>query len=281
MGCASGCGVVDDPDSPPSEFSEPSPPTSPVKLISAQSPSARPRSSAHVFQLRMPLANPLQLRVELLIRQLRARLLHLHVLIAVDGELRQHFKHGLERERLAFVQLQIGDLGLRYRPQALLRNRLAKVLGHQRLHHVLAQRACEARPQHALRNLARTEARNPRQLLILLQHRAEGLADLIGRRFHLHLARALRIQCRLLRKRVGFVLWSGFVFMSFMSVFRGFRFRSSGGVQLSRLCCQGVPSGAAFPTRLCQCARCAGREGSGEVSRSMRPAAVGVRGKSR
>ena len=45
----------------------------------------------------MSLANAIQLGVELLLGQLCVRLLHLHVLIAIQREPRQHLKDGLER----------------------------------------------------------------------------------------------------------------------------------------------------------------------------------------
>ena len=108
------------------------------------------------------ITNARQLSIDLGIGQFGGRLLHLHVLIAVDGELRKHFEGGFEAQRLALLEIDFGHLRLRDGLEVPLGDGGAEVFRQNGFHHVLANLLGEAAADQRLRNFARTEARDAR-----------------------------------------------------------------------------------------------------------------------
>ena len=99
-------------------------------------------------------------------------LLQLDVLVAVDRELRQHFKAALKCSGLAIFQLNVRDLRLRDRLEVCFS--IAAGTGRaESLDHVLANGVGETGTNQRLGHLAGAEAGNARDLLVALDDLAK------------------------------------------------------------------------------------------------------------
>ncbi len=96
------------------------------------------------------------------------RFLGAQLLVALDFDLGHHFKAGLEAQRFVVLQMQIGDLRLGNRDQALLVGLFAEVARHQGLDHVALQVFGKTLFDDGGGDMSATEAGNTRQLLIFL-----------------------------------------------------------------------------------------------------------------
>jgi hypothetical protein len=68
---------------------------------------------------------------------------HLDVLVASKFNRRDHFELGLEAQRLAIVEVDIGNVGPADDIQVLRVDLLLQVLGNQAFHHLFPNFACE------------------------------------------------------------------------------------------------------------------------------------------
>ena len=88
--------------------------------------------------------------------------------------LRQDLERRLEFQGLAFVDVQVGNPGLRHRRQMLLLGFFAEIAGNQGVDNLALDVLSKALANDGGRNLAFAEAGNARQLLIAVHH-AVGL----------------------------------------------------------------------------------------------------------
>ena len=124
------------------------------------------------------------------------RLLHLHILITVDGEIRKHFEGGFETQRFALLEINVGHLGLRDGLELLLGDSSAEVAGQNSFHHILANLLSESAADERLRNLSRTEAWDARHLFVSLGDCLKIASDFFGGDFDFNFPGAVRIQGR-------------------------------------------------------------------------------------
>src|SRR5208282_1086134 len=90
------------------------------------------------------------------------------IFVALDLNLGQNFEAGLESQRLAVVDVKIGDARLRNWNQALLLSFPAKVLGDEGFDHVVLETIAETLADDRGGNVPGAKARQPRTLLIAL-----------------------------------------------------------------------------------------------------------------
>jgi hypothetical protein len=126
----------------------------------------------------------------------RRRLLHLHVLVAVNREVGKHFEGCFEAQRLAVFELDFGHLRLRDGLQLLLGDRGAEVLREHCFHHILANLFGEAAADKRLRNLARTEARDARHLFVSFGNCLKIAGHFVRGNFNFNFSGAFRVQGR-------------------------------------------------------------------------------------
>ena len=124
------------------------------------------------------------------------RLLYLHLLVAVDGEVRKHFKGSFEAQRFAFLEFDVGYLGLRDRLELLLGDGSAKVAGQHSFHHVLANLLRKTAADERFRNLARTKTRDACQLFVSFGDRLKIASHFFRGNFNVNFPGALWVQSR-------------------------------------------------------------------------------------
>ena len=89
-------------------------------------------------------------------------------LVALDLDLGHHFKTGFEAQGFVVLQVEVGDLWLRHRDQALLVGLFAEVARDQGLDHVALQVLGKTLADDGGGHVPAAEARDTRQLLIFL-----------------------------------------------------------------------------------------------------------------
>ena len=95
------------------------------------------------------------------------------VIVGREFEFGQDLEGRFEFQRLAFVDVKVGNPGLRNRSQVLFLGFFAEVAGNQRVDDLALNIVSETLANHRGRNLAFAEARHARQLLIAV-HDAFG-----------------------------------------------------------------------------------------------------------
>jgi len=107
--------------------------------------------------------------------------------VAFEFDLRST-QGGLEAQRLAIVQVQIGDPRLRYWMQAQPLSLQSRRARDQGLDHVGLDLFRKTLANDRRRNVAAPEARNARHLLIFLDQRIGFAGDMLDRNLNLNLA---------------------------------------------------------------------------------------------
>ena len=116
----------------------------------------------------MLLANAGQRLLDFLVGDHDLGLFRAQFLVALNLDFGHHFKRGLEAQRLVVLQMQIGDLRLRYRNQSLLVGLFAEIARDQRFDHVALQVLGKTLTDDGGGHMSAAEAGNARQLLIFL-----------------------------------------------------------------------------------------------------------------
>src|SRR5271157_760627 len=160
---------------------------------------------------RLPLAQVVEGALDLFLVDLRRHLLNMDVVVRCDLEFRQHFERGLERQRLALMQVKIGHARLRHRLQVLLLCLLAEIARHQGFNNVALDLIGKALADDGSRDLALAKARNARLLLIAEQDGVSLCADYVSRDRNRYFAFAgIRLLLGLDVCRVGRACRAGF-----------------------------------------------------------------------
>ena len=116
------------------------------------------------------------------------RMVGAQLFVALDHDLGHDLEAGLEAQRLAVMNVQVGDLGLRHRNQAELFGFFAEVARDQGLDHVAFQIFFEALLDDGRGHVAGAEAGQARDFLILLDDRFRFASDFLGGDFDRDLA---------------------------------------------------------------------------------------------
>src|SRR6266576_2112568 len=110
------------------------------------------------------------------------------LLIAFDDDLGHDLEAGLEAQWFAVMDVQVGDLRLRNRYQALLLGLFAEIARNQSFDHVALEVFFEALFDDRTRDMAGAEAWQSRHLLIFLDNDIHFAGDFVGRNFDRDLA---------------------------------------------------------------------------------------------
>ncbi len=116
------------------------------------------------------------------------RFIGAQLFVALQLDFRQHLEGGLEAQRFAIVQVQVGHSRLRYRMQAQPLGFLPEEARDQRLDHVGLDLFGKTLANNRCRNMAAPEAGNARHLLIFLDQRVGLPVDIRDRNLNLNLA---------------------------------------------------------------------------------------------
>ncbi len=116
------------------------------------------------------------------------RLVGAQIFVAFRFDLRQHFKGGLETQRFALVQVQVGDPRLRYGMQAQALGLLPEVARDQRLDHIGLDLFGKTLANNRRGNMAAPETGNASHLLIFLDQRFGLAGDVRDWNLNLNLA---------------------------------------------------------------------------------------------
>ncbi len=126
------------------------------------------RPAFHGCEGRVLLAHAVERLLDFFVGDRDLGLFGAQFLVALDLDLGHDFKAGLEAQRFVVLQVEIGDLRLRYRDQALLVGFFAEVAGDQRFHHVALQVLGKTLADDGCGHMSAAEAGDTRQLLIFL-----------------------------------------------------------------------------------------------------------------
>jgi hypothetical protein len=123
----------------------------------------RPR--IFVYELCLGMAQFLYPLVDVFVRDWRIVILHRQTLIILQLDLRHDFEFGLEAQRLAGLQVHLGDIGLADHFQVLRLEPVVQILGDQALQHLFPDVAGKMLANDRRRRLAGPETRQLRALL--------------------------------------------------------------------------------------------------------------------
>ena len=116
----------------------------------------------------MLLEQSVQRLLHFLIGNRDLRLFRPQFLVALNLDFGHDFKGGFKAQRFVVFQVEVGDLRLRYRDQALLVSLFAEVTRNQRFHHVALQIFGKTLADDGCGHMSAAEAGDARQLLIFL-----------------------------------------------------------------------------------------------------------------
>ena len=136
----------------------------------------------------MLLAHAVERLLDFLVGDGDLRIVGAQFLVAFDLDLGHHLEAGLEAQRLAVVNVQVGDPRLRDRNQSQLLRLFAEVARHQSLNHIALEVFLEALPDDGSGHVPGAESRQPRHLLILLDDDFSFASNFLGRDLDRNLA---------------------------------------------------------------------------------------------
>ena len=116
----------------------------------------------------MLLAHAVERLLDFFIGDRDLRLVGAQLFVSLDFDLGHDFEAGFEAQGFVVLQLQIGDLRLRDRDQALLVGFFAEIAGDQGLDHITLQVFGKTLADDGCGHMSAAEAGDARQLLIFL-----------------------------------------------------------------------------------------------------------------
>src|SRR5215470_2353817 len=108
-------------------------------------------------------------------------------LVSLDLDLGHDLEAGLKPQRLALMNMQIGDPRLRNGDHAKLLGFLAEVFRYERLNHIALQVFLKSLPDDRSGYMPGTEPKQPRHLLIFCDKSFDFTGEFIGWDFHRNL----------------------------------------------------------------------------------------------
>ncbi len=137
---------------------------------------------------RMLLAHVVQRFLDFLVFYFDFRMVGAQLLVALDLDLGHDLEAGLEAQRLAIMNMQVGDARLGDRNHSQLFGFLAEVARDQRLDHIALQVFFKSLPDDRRRHVPGAEPGQARHLLIFLDQHFSFAGDFFGGDFDRNLA---------------------------------------------------------------------------------------------